>query len=159
MHGGWDWKRGVGEDGGTGGEDGGGGEVGGVGLGGGTSTLKGPCHSGSHYRWTTTLMSHRERRRARDGRKRGGEWMEKEKQTRCKKRNQDALKTSLSNISGACCLSSVSLPPRPTPQPRCFHHFRPCSCCCFHLFIQPSIIQIKKTLDIFTGCIWCLVSL
>lgn len=44
MHGRWDWRRG---------KDGG--------VGRGTSTLKGPCHSGSHYRWTTTLMSHGDR--------------------------------------------------------------------------------------------------
>lgn len=44
------------------------------GLGGGTSTLKGPCHSGSHYRWTTTLMSQREGKRKRErGRERKAE--------------------------------------------------------------------------------------
>lgn len=70
------WRMGLKEEGGW--RDCGGG-------GGGTSTLKGPCHSGSHYRWTTTLMSHGERKKSERKQKERWGLNGKEKQTSYKK--------------------------------------------------------------------------
>lgn len=114
------------------------------GLGGGTSTLKGPCHSGSHYRWTTTLMSQRERGRGRERSTRDGDWMGKKNKQVIKNRNKNVIKTKhLKYFKDAAYWvfsSSVFIT---------LWMF----CCCFHLFIHLSIIQTRKNLNINTG--WC----